>query len=219
LRIGLLGGTFDPIHNGHIQLAETALQLALLDAVYFVTSFDPPHKDRKSLANFADRHAMVALAVANNPRLVPSSMEYKRSGKSYSVDTVRELKNDLGTASKVFFLIGIDAFVEISGWKEHSVFPKLCSFIIFSRPAFPQRALVEKLPDSFAKRLVPVSKESKFPDNDRNSFYLVENFSSSISSTEIRNDVRLGRPITKSVPTAVAQYIEKTKLYSDEGRS
>jgi nicotinate-nucleotide adenylyltransferase len=218
-RIGLLGGTFDPIHNGHIELAEAALRLAALDVVYFVTSFDPPHKDRKSLANFADRHAMVALAVINKPQLVPSSMEYSRSGKSYAVDTVRQLKQDLGTTSRIFFLIGIDAFVEITGWKEHSAFPELCSFIIFSRPGFPQSALVEKLPDSFRKKLVPISKESKFLGCDQNCFYLVENFSSSISSTEVRNEVHSGKSITAWVPSAVAEYIQKTKLYSDDGRS
>jgi nicotinate-nucleotide adenylyltransferase len=217
LRVGLLGGTFDPVHNGHIEVAETALRLARLDAVYFVTSFDPPHKSRKGIANFLDRHAMVALALVNKPKLIPSSMEYARAGKSYSVDTVRQLRNTLGATSKIFFLIGMDAFLEISSWKEHSILPELCSFIIFSRPGLTREDLLTALQEAYREKLVPMSKHSEFQDCDGSRFYLLEDFSSSISSTDIRNQARLGRSISAWVPDSVADYIEKTKLYSSEG--
>ena len=216
MRVGLLGGTFDPIHNGHLELAETALRVANLDAVYFVTSFDPPHKSRKALANFLDRHAMVALAVIDHPRLIPSSMEYGRSGKSYSVDTVRQLRHDLGVSAQIFFLIGMDAFLEIRSWKEYRVFPDLCSFIIFSRPGLAGKDLAEKLPDTFRKKLVPISRAAGSRHQDENYCYLVDDFSSPISSTEIRNEVRSGGSISAWVPEGVSKYIEKTKLYSSE---
>lgn len=217
MRVGLLGGTFDPVHNGHIEVAETALRLARLDAVYFVTSFDPPHKSSQGLTNFVDRHAMVALALVNTPKLIPSSMEYERAGKSYSVDTVRQLKNVLGTESKIFFLIGADAFLEISSWKEHKILPELCSFIIFSRPGLTHEDLLKVLRETYREKLVPMSTHSEFQDCDRSRFYLLEDFSSSISSTDIRNQARLGRSIATWVPDSVADYIQKTKLYSSEG--
>jgi nicotinate-nucleotide adenylyltransferase len=219
LRVGLLGGTFDPVHNGHVELAETALRWARLDAVYFVTSFDPPHKSGKGLVNFLDRHAMVALALVNKPRLIPSSMEYERPGKSYSVDTVRQLKNALGRASSVFFLIGIDAFLEIGSWKEYDRLPQLCRFIIFSRPGFQREDLLKRLPEAYPEKLLPVSKDSEFQECDRDRFYLLEDFSSSIASTDIRNQVRLGKSIAAYVPDSVAEYIAKTKVYLCEGGS
>jgi nicotinate-nucleotide adenylyltransferase len=219
LRVGLLGGTFDPVHNGHVEVAETALRWARLDAVYFVTSFDPPHKSGKWLANFLDRHAMVALALINKPRLIPSSMEYERLGKSYSVDTVRQLKNTLGTTSRIFFLIGIDAFLEIGSWKEHSSLPELCRFIIFSRPGFRREDLARRLPEPYPENLLPVSKDGEFQDCDQNWLYLLEDFSSSIASTDIRNQIRLGKSISAFVPDSVAEYIEKTKLYLGEDGS
>ena len=88
MRLGLLGGTFDPIHLGHLELAKTALHVARLDAIHFVTSVNPPHKSEKTQANFLDRHAMVALALKGDSRLIPSSVEFDREGKSYSIDTV-----------------------------------------------------------------------------------------------------------------------------------
>jgi nicotinate-nucleotide adenylyltransferase len=212
-----LGGTFDPIHNGHLELAETAVRLAKLDAVYFVTSFDPPHKNRKALANFLDRHAMVALAVIDHTLLIPSSMEYGRSGKSYSVDTVRQLGHDLGVSTQIFFLIGMDAFLEIRSWKEYRVLPDLCSFIIFSRPGLQRKDLEDKLPETFRNKLFPISEAAGVQHQNENCCYLVDDFSSPISSTEIRNEVRSGRSISAWVPEGVSKYIEKTKLYSSKG--
>jgi len=213
VRVGLLGGTFDPVHNGHLEVAETALRMARLDAVYFVTSIDPPHKNKKTLANFLDRHAMVALALACKPQLIPSSIEFERPGKSYSVDTVRHLKQCLGNSTKIFFLIGMDAFQDITSWKEYTVIPELCSFFIFARPGRVTKDLLGKLPKVFLKKLFPVSRGSDFPETPENGFYLLEEFSNPISSTEIRHQVQVGRSISKWVPASVAEYIHKTKLY------
>lgn len=218
LRVGLLGGTFDPVHNGHVEVAQTALRMARLDAVYFVTSVDPPHKSKKTRANFLDRHAMVALALACKPQLIPSSIEFERPGKSYSVDTVRQLKESLGNSTKIFFLIGIDAFQDITSWKEYSALPELCSFLIFARPGFATKDLVGKLPKVFLRRMFSVSRESEFLETQENGFYLLEEFSNRISSTEIRNQVQLGRSISEWVPESVAEYIYKTKLYLAESK-
>ncbi len=215
MRAGLLGGTFDPVHNGHLEVAQTALRMAHLDAVYFVTSSDPPHKNKKTLANFLDRHAMVALALTCQPQLIPSSIEFERPGKSYSVDTVRRLKQCLGNFTKIFFLIGMDAFQDITSWKEYTVIPELCSFLIFARPGFATQDLVDKLPKVFLDKMFPVVRESDFPETQENGCYLLEEFSNQISSTQIRNQVRLGGSISEWVPASVAEYIYKTKLYLD----
>ena len=104
MRLGLLGGTFDPIHLGHLELAKTALRVAQLDAIHFVTSVKPPHKSERTHANFLDRHAMVALALKGDSRLIPSSVEFDREGKSYSIDTVQQLKQLSGGNTEIFFL-------------------------------------------------------------------------------------------------------------------
>jgi len=189
--------------------------MAHLDAVYFVTSIDPPHKNKKALANFLDRHAMVALALTCKPQLIPSSIEFERPGKSYSVDTVRQLKQCLGKSTQIFFLIGTDAFQDITSWKEYRVIPELCSFLIFARPGFATKDLVGKLPKVFLDKMFPVLRESDFPETQENGFYLLEEFSNQISSTQIRNQVRLGGSISEWVPASVAEYIYKTKLYLD----
>jgi nicotinate-nucleotide adenylyltransferase len=212
--IGLLGGTFDPVHNGHVAMAEMALRVFRLDRVYFVTSVNPPHKSLRNRANFLDRHAMVALALAQKPQMVPSSLEFGRSGKSYSIDTVRDFKNQFGKESRIFFLIGMDAFVEIPTWKDYSLLLDYCSFIVFERPGFSESHLAERLPASFAGRISCVSESGWQMETDQNRVFVVKGFSDDISSTGIREGVRLGRYWQGMVPPAVAEYIRKTQLYS-----
>jgi nicotinate-nucleotide adenylyltransferase len=213
LRIGLLGGTFDPIHYGHLAMAETALRMAHLNAVYFVTSTNPPHKSQRAHANFLDRHAMVALALAQKPQMVPSSVEYGRAGKSYSIDTVRQFKQSAGNSTRIFFLIGMDAFLDITSWKDYMLFPKFCSFIVFARPGFPEEELTGRLPETFLDEIFPVSQEDNFQERAGNELYLLRRFSHEISSTVIRNQVRRGGPISQWVPSSVEEYIHKTGLY------
>ena len=213
MRIGLLGGTFDPIHYGHLAMAETALRLAHLNVVHFVTSTDPPHKSEKTHASFLDRHAMVALALALRPRMIPSSVEYGRAGKSYSIDTVRQIKQSADRSAKIFFLIGIDAFLDITSWKDYMLFPELCSFIVFARSGSPEKELMDRLPESFLDEILPVSLEDGFQEQVGNKVYLFKRFSHKVSSTEIRNQVRRGSPISEWVPATVEEYIHKTGLY------
>jgi nicotinate-nucleotide adenylyltransferase len=196
-------------------MAETALRLAHLNAVHFVTSTDPPHKSEKTHSNFLDRHAMVALALAQRPQMIPSSVEYGRTGKSYSIDTVRQFKQSADRSTKIFFLIGTDAFLDITSWKDYGLFPELCSFIVFARPGFPEEELTNRLPESFLDAILPVSLEDNFQEQAGNKVYLLKQFSHKVSSTEIRNQVRRGSPISEWVPATVEEYIHKTGLYRD----
>lgn len=213
MRLGLLGGTFDPIHMGHLQMAETALRLERLDIVHFVTSVNPPHKSEKTQANFLDRHAMVALALADKPKFIPSSLEYDRAGKSYSIDTVRRLRQLAGKSGSLFFLIGLDAFLDIPSWKDYQQFPDLCSFLIFTRPGYDDQELVSKLPDLFQLKSCSIDLEQKFKGKLGSSIIFVKGFSNQISSTEIRERIRQGKSVSGWVPEGVLGYLKKTKLY------
>lgn len=212
MRLGLLGGTFDPIHLGHLELAKTALHVARLDAVYFVTSVNPPHKSEKTQANFLDRHAMVALALKGDSRLIPSSVEFDREGKSYSIDTVLQLKQLSGGNAEIFFLIGLDAFIELPTWKEYYRFSELCSFIVFGRPGFPE-TLMQDLPEVLRPKPIGNGEETAVLTEGDRGFFFLKDFSNPLSSTEIRSAIRAGVSIHETVPPEVEEYILKTKLY------
>jgi nicotinate-nucleotide adenylyltransferase len=212
LRLGLLGGTFDPIHIGHLELAETALHVARLDAIHFVTSVNPPHKSEKTQANFLDRHAMVALALRGDSRLIPSSVEFDREGKSYSIDTVLQLKHLSGGNAEIFFLIGLDAFIELPTWKEYHRFSELCSFIVFGRPGYPEN-LTQDLPEALRPKPIGSGEKTAMLTEADRGFFLLKDFSNPLSSTEIRSAIQAGRSIRETVPPDVEEYIIKTKLY------
>ena len=213
LRLGLLGGTFDPIHLGHLELAKTALHLARLDAIHFVTSVKPPHKTEKTQANFLDRHAMVALALRGDSRLIPSSVEFDREGKSYSIDTVLQLKQVSGGNAEIFFLIGLDAFLELPTWKEYHRFSELCSFIVFGRPGYDPEDLTRDLPETLRPKPIGSGTGAVALTESDRGFYLLKDFINPLSSTEIRGAIRAGRSIRGCVPPDVEEYILKTKLY------
>jgi cytidyltransferase-related domain len=161
MNIGLFGGTFDPIHNGHLALAQAAASRFSLGSVLFVPSSIPPHKQNHSLTPFLHRYVMVALATGGEKRFTASLLEApelaaleSRAGKAaksqvqdppvnYSIDTVRRLKRSLKKSDRLFFLIGIDAFVDIAKWREATALLKECSFVVASRPGFSLRDVAE----------------------------------------------------------------------------
>ena len=211
MRLGLLGGTFDPIHHGHLKIAQTALQLAGLDSVSFVTSVNPPHKTERTYANLLDRHAMVGLALADSPQLIPSSAEYGRTGKSYSVDTLLEFRKKIASSDKIFFLIGMDAFLELATWKDYQQLFRLCTFMVFPRSGHDERELSIRLPGVLkVRRLISGNSEPDFNDAE---VLIVPKFDVRISSTEIRTRVHESQSIQELVPRRVEEYILKTKLY------
>ena len=216
VRVGLLGGTFDPIHRGHLQLAEVALRVAGLEQVYLVTSVRPPHKTRRTEANFLDRHAMVALAAMDHPRLVPSSLEHGREGKSYSVDTIQQLKQRLGGASEVFFILGIDTFLDIPSWKDFERLPRLCRFLVFARPGFDESQLTLRIPDALLRSVCLIDDRNPISLDSHCRSYLYREFSNPVSSSEVRERIRRGQAVTEMLPPAVLEYIGKNRLYGGE---
>lgn len=202
LRIGVMGGTFDPIHYGHLVTAEEARVQFLLDRVIFVPSGHPPHKEERESLDPEFRYLMVVIATASNPFFTVSRMEIDRPGPSYAIDTVRELKRELGDEVELFFITGADAILEILTWKEPERILEECVFIAATRPGYDLRRLEENLPESEKgrHRTEPRVLTMEIP-------------ALAISSTDIRRRVREGRPIRYLVPEGVAEFIEKHGFY------
>ncbi|TMA59219.1 MAG: nicotinate (nicotinamide) nucleotide adenylyltransferase [Deltaproteobacteria bacterium] len=144
--IGIFGGTFNPIHLGHLRGAEEVREALALDEVRFVPAAAPPHRRGVALAAATDRHRMVELAVADVPGFRSWDVELQRPGPSYSVDTVRALRAEVGPAVRIAFVIGFDAFREFETWKEHATLFTLCDVVVMTRPPWPQRLGAEEIP-------------------------------------------------------------------------
>lgn len=199
-RVGLFGGTFDPIHNGHLRLARAALQHHRLDAILFIPSGVPPHKSGQGIRPFLHRYAMAALACAGERRFVPALLEAGTdlTGRKrfYSVETVTRVRRQVGRKAKLFFLLGADQFLTLPSWKGFPRLAKMCEFIVAARPGF---TLAE------AQSIVPPRQGT---------VHLLRGLKAEVSSSEVRRLVRAGQSRwKKQVPVAVAEYIEGAGLY------
>ena len=200
-RIGIMGGTFDPIHLGHLVTAEEARQQFNLQYVVFVPSGYPPHKDNTRLSDLEHRYLMTVLAVITNPYFTVSRVEIERSqqGPTYTVDTVKWFQEFYGPESKIHFITGADAMLDILTWKDYENLLDTCQFIAASRPGYSLSRLRQTFEQLGSSSLKKVS-------------YL-EIPAMAISSTDIRERVRSGKTIKYLTPEAVEQYIIKNKLW------
>lgn len=190
MKLGIFGGTFNPIHLGHLLIAEDAAEAFQLDRVVFIPSAAPPHKRPRVLAPAADRLRMVKLAIQGNSRFTCSDIEVRRAGPSYSVETLRHLRSAMPQA-RFFFIIGADSLRELHRWKEAAELVKLCEFICLARPG--QRVARARL------RGARIHKLTGHPAD--------------VSSTDIRRRAARGDTIRYLVPDAVRRYIERHRLY------
>jgi nicotinate-nucleotide adenylyltransferase len=188
--IGILGGTFNPIHLAHLILAEQAWEEFNLQKVFFIPSAHPPHKQKTEVEEFKHRFTMTRLAIRENPFFEISDIEMKRKGKSYSIETVREMKK-LYPKNEIFFIIGADALLELPLWKTPEKLLQECKFIVVPRPGYPLKEIPQR---------GSVILFSKFP--------LL-----GISSTEIRERIRKGKSIRYLTPLPVVEYIKTHRLY------
>ncbi|HEV2315782.1 MAG TPA: nicotinate-nucleotide adenylyltransferase [Candidatus Acidoferrales bacterium] len=212
--IAIFGGTFDPIHSGHLAVAEAAERLFCLDAIYLVPSSRPPHKQREKLAEFSHRYAMVAIAAAGHSKFIPSLAEAPpKSGKTeafYSIDTVRHFRRE-HPRERIYFILGADSFLEITMWKRFEALLDCCDFIIASRPGFRIDTVRQVLP---ARMLG--GKPAREPNAialRKSTVHLLTAVSSEVSSTEIRRCCKNGASIHALVPEGVEDYILKQALY------
>lgn len=202
-RIGVMGGTFNPIHYGHLVTAEEALFQFKLDKVIFMPAGMPPHKTDKEILPPEERYLLTVIATASNPDFVVSRLEIERKGPSYTIDTLLELQNIYGPETELVFITGADAVWEILTWKDAKKLVKLTEFIAATRPGYS----LEK----FKKlHVLPEGREEGKPRVS-----IMEIPALAISSTDIRKRVRENRPIRYLVPEGVANYIYKCGFWKD----
>jgi nicotinate-nucleotide adenylyltransferase len=216
MKIALFGGTFDPIHCGHIAAAQAARDMLGLDRVYFVPSGRPPHRTRERLTAFEHRYAMVALACAGEEGFIPSLAEApSRPGVHYSIRTVRRFGRQLAPGDSLFFLIGADAFLDFRSWFQWRALLRSASFIIVSRSGIAPREVERVFPNDEVlekRRLAGAPRASRLRLR-RGAAWMLADVMLPISATEIRRCARQGRDLQGMVPAAVAEYIRKQRLY------
>jgi len=214
-RIGIFGGTFDPIHLGHLRGAEEVREAHGLDEVRIVPAAVPPHKGTPH-ASATDRLAMVQRAIAGLTRFRSWEVELERQGPSYSVDTLRALRAEVGPAVRVVFIVGRDAFGGFHGWKEHAAIFELCDIVVMTRPPWPERMQIDDFPVASRGALRYDASSEAFRHGSGHLVIPQRITALDISSTAIRALVAAHRSIRFLVPPAVADYIDERGLYRQE---
>jgi len=208
MTLGILGGTFDPIHLGHMAAADAAQRALSLDSILLVPSNIPPHRAQPATASADDRLSMAELAAADRPGWSVSRIEIDRPGKSYSYDTLAQLSKP---STQLFFITGADAFAEIETWSRYPAILDLANFVVVSRPGITLDSLRERVPSAFRRPFD--SAQGKPSAHTR--VILVEAHTPDVSSTEIRRRVRAGESVSGLVTDRVAGYIAAHRLYLD----
>ena len=219
---GLFGGTFNPIHTGHLRIAEEVREAFNLSKVYFIPSAIPPHKNSTGLADAGDRFEMIRRAVAAHPDFVASDAELKRQGRSYSIDTVRYFKTVLPENAPCYLMVGSDAFFEIDTWKAFDALFDHIPIIVMRRPG-PDTGqdgpYHRKIADHLSTRVSPgyrfLADPAVFEHPRKQPVFLFDVTSLDISSTRIRHLIRQGRSVRFLVPDSVNEYIHSRGLYHD----
>jgi nicotinate-nucleotide adenylyltransferase len=188
MRIGILGGTFDPIHNGHLYLAEKVSAELHLDKIIFIPAYLPPHKTDIKVTPARHRYSMLKLAIENNKKFEISGIEIRRKGRSYSVDTLKELRKKYGLSAEMFFITGSDSLKDLDKWKDLKGILLLSRFVLVERPHFEIRT-------------------------NPKDFIILRIDAKDISSTEIRDRIKKAQPINKLLPSKIREYIKKYNLY------
>ncbi|MCW5798015.1 MAG: nicotinate-nucleotide adenylyltransferase [Nitrospira sp.] len=222
MRLGLLGGSFNPIHRCHLSIAESARRLLQLDRILFIPTGDPPHKQPGTLAAAQHRYQMVRLAIQDQPAFALTDIEIRRSGKSYSIDTVRALQEQYGVDTALFFIIGLDAFLDLPSWKEAAQLLTLCHFVVISRPAttFLSVASLPLFPEVAREPLRALDTErlerADVPLRNGRIVTFLRLPPCESSASDIRARVADGRPVANLLPPLVESYILREGLYRED---
>lgn len=215
--IAILGGTFDPIHLAHLRVAEEVREACRLDEVRLVPAAVPPHKARKPIASAPQRLAMVELAVGDTPGLRAWDVELGRPGPSYSIDTVRALRAEVGPACRIVFVLGRDAFAEFHTWREPEGIMALADLVILTRPPATAPLALEDFPVATREALCYDFSSGSFHHASGHEVRLLPVTSLDISATDIRARAARGHSIRFLVPSAVERFIATHGLYRPRG--
>ena len=222
MKLGLFGGSFNPIHNGHLAIARQTHERLAFDRTLFIPTGDPPHKQAGSLAPAHHRYEMVRLAIAGTPAFALSDIEIARQGKSYSIDTVRELQRQYGSDTALYFLIGLDAFVDLPSWREPDALLSACTFVVTSRPgqSFTTLAAMPFLQHITTDRLAPLDAGTRnrldLPLSSGHTIVCLSLPPSPISASDIRQRVQRGAMLANLLPPPVESYILRQQLYRED---
>mgnify|MGYP005843800531 CR=1 FL=1 len=217
-RIGILGGTFDPVHHGHLRAAEEALEALHLDRILFIPAASPPHKSRTAIQDLDQRMEMLRLAIGDHPRFELSDLEGRIPGKSYTVVTLRTLHGLLSQEGdmQLFLLVGMDAFLELNTWWHYRELFELSSLVVLRRPGHPEEALQDFLRVHVSPLYELVIGSDVFVHPELLPVHVVSNTYLGISSTRIRWLAARGKSIRYLVPREVLSYIARERLYESE---
>ncbi len=212
MKLGILGGTFDPIHLGHLRSAEEIGEQLDLDKVYLIPSALPPHKTKGPLTPFHHRLTMTRLGTNCSKRLEAMDVEGKRAGFSYSIETLQELSRKFGPSAELFFILGTDAFLEIETWRNYERLFDYAHFVILSRAGCNSHGLTDIFSDLGVKASATGDK-NRFVAPSGKFIILITPTRMEISSTNIRNMIKQGESICFLVPQGVSAYIDQKGLY------
>ncbi|MFQ5428242.1 MAG: nicotinate-nucleotide adenylyltransferase [Thermodesulfobacteriota bacterium] len=217
MKIALFGGTFNPVHYGHLRLAEEVREGLGFDKVIFVPAAIPPHKGDVETLDAKNRLEMTGLAIKGNPCFELSEAEIRRQGPSYTIDTIRGFSDEdakVGKARSISIIIGADSFNDITTWCEYEEILKLASLVVVERPGTPVKKIAEVLPDSIARKYRYESETRSYIREAGASITYISTTLMAISSSEIRQRVMEGISIRYLLPPEVAEYIIENKLYA-----
>lgn len=209
VRVGILGGTFDPIHIGHLVSAQVARDALELTSVRFLPSYHPPHRPGPPVASGASRLAMIDLAISGTPGWHASDLELTRQGTSYTYDTLSALHAEGLAPSQIFFILGADAFAEIRTWSRYPAVLDAAHFVVIERHGTALRSIPTRLPELAPRLAVPADISSSTGTR----VVFIEAHTPDVSSTMVRERVRKGEDISDLVPRDVAAYIAQHGLY------
>ncbi|MBL0731838.1 MAG: nicotinate (nicotinamide) nucleotide adenylyltransferase [Desulfosarcina sp.] len=223
MRTGLFGGTFNPIHLGHLKAIKRVKEEFPLDKIYIIPSAIPPHKDRTDVADHRARYEMVHLAIENDPLIKKvdiSDVELTRSGPSYTIDTVMHYKSIMPADSSLYLILGLDAFLELNTWKSYMELLDIIPFLVIARPGSGnykkkelygevEEFLLTKISDRYRYNL----KIKGYIHENKETVFVFDAAPLDISSTMIRSHVGKGKAINALVPPAVESFINKRRLY------
>jgi nicotinate-nucleotide adenylyltransferase len=215
MKTGILGGTFNPIHLAHLRIAEDVQRACDLDRVLFIPAAEPPHKPIAGEVAFEHRLAMVKIAIRDNPCYQASDLELRRSGKSFSVDTLEILRRE-DPGGERYFIIGLDSYRDISTWKDFARIFELCHLVVTTRPGIVTEHSLSPLPVAMHSDFCYDEKSGRFRHKSGNYLIFINETVLDISSTMIRSLLAEGRSIRHLVPEEVADYIDEHGLYRAE---